>query len=907
MPVDHSRPNAATRQRRSGRKDIEEDKFDSSHSREIELKRSRGEISCAECRRLKIRCDKSIPCQSCQRRGCAALCPNGSLATGQGTRFVLAATEHLHKRIAKMSERIRQLEDALAVMQAKCSNDPHPLLSGEEATVPGGPDEDIPPPEQTSPAKADVLDAFGTLTVSDHGVSRFFGPTGGPEYLLLGDGDTTATSPSVGDGSPHSMRDSRSPSVPEEVMRFSTAFPLTPMGSPEAVKELITSHLPSYDRALHLSGSYFKYAGWLFRGVSEQQLLDEMLPYFYKKATISGGIVLEDEYGGPHSLALVMLILANGALVDPELEPYNAEAEHYVHLGRAALSLESVFEQPSLITIQALHLMSIYHSMTGGEPGKNDTSMETSWGLLALTAQLSQTVGLHRDSARWGLPDRIVNRRRVSFWDLFVADSWQSLATGRSPSISRKYIDCEYPHKDDDDNEGEPGLDYESWSFRFAFECVSMIVEKTLTAEAPSYTTIMDLDRKVREFPISPEALAMVEELEAPPDAEPPSLEVAMQSSVMSHSREVMLLYIHRSFFVQAIINCPENPLRSPYAPSFLAAYRASSIILKMIREQFAANPDVATRFWANWTFSFSAAVVFATVVTRGPRSQLAPNAMAQLEVATDLFAKAAKTNRRAAKALPILVKLTEKAHHAIAGTTQSIGAMTDGTLWKVKTEDDADEETLQIFAGKTKLVAVKAPSRSPSAVSTQSQPSPQQQEPPKFAQQAPPMLQQHGPPTSSLQEPVRRLEADWQPTQTPQAYASSYPSHSVQQQSVRQHYRPVVYDQQAPPPVAPTQDYGWSQQHASMPMQMPPQQPPQHYNAPRYQPPLPPQPGPSVYRDDGPVYHAATPFQGVQQAYVPPAELVNLGLASRDSRLDERWASFMQESGFLDGINFRA
>ena len=33
-------------------------------------------------------------------------------------------------------------------------------------------------------------------------------------------------------------------------------------------------------------------------------------------------------------------------------------------------------------------------------------------------------MGLDRDSTRWGLPDKIVQRRRVLFWDLFVADAW---------------------------------------------------------------------------------------------------------------------------------------------------------------------------------------------------------------------------------------------------------------------------------------------------------------------------------------------------------------------------------------------------------------------------------------------------------------------------------------------------
>ena len=57
-------------------------------AKEQENKRNRGAISCAECRRLKLKCDKTVPCSSCSRRGCASICPNGSLTTGQGTRSV---------------------------------------------------------------------------------------------------------------------------------------------------------------------------------------------------------------------------------------------------------------------------------------------------------------------------------------------------------------------------------------------------------------------------------------------------------------------------------------------------------------------------------------------------------------------------------------------------------------------------------------------------------------------------------------------------------------------------------------------------------------------------------------------------------------------------------------------------
>ena len=74
---------------------------------------------------------------------------------------------------------------------------------------------------------------------------------------------------------------------------------------------------------------------------------------------------------------------------------------------------------------------------------------------------------------------------------------------------------------------------------------------------------------------------------------------------------ELVLLWLHRSFFAQAIMDDPVNPLRSPYAPSFLAAYRCSTHILKCIKEQFNMLPEIATRFWSNWTFAFSAAVRF--------------------------------------------------------------------------------------------------------------------------------------------------------------------------------------------------------------------------------------------------------------------------------------------------------
>lgn len=160
------------------------------------------------------------------------------------------------------------------------------------------------------------------------------------------------------------------------------------------------------------------------------------------------------------------------------------------------------------------------------------------------------------------------------------------------------------------------------------------MISRTLTAEAPTYATIMELDRKVREFPLPDgfidrgagssakdagfggvsNTLPSGSKYSNPPTAESEGKDSDMSFSfmkcVLDHIREtgermsnlsflqhktnqfLVLMYIHRSFFAQAIIEQPTNPLKSVYAPSFLAAYRASATILKSITEQFVVWPQ---------------------------------------------------------------------------------------------------------------------------------------------------------------------------------------------------------------------------------------------------------------------------------------------------------------------------
>lgn len=79
-----------------------------------------------------------------------------------------------------------------------------------------------------------------------------------------------------------------------------------------------------------------------------------------------------------------------------------------------------------------------------------------------------------------------------------------------------------------------------SWGFRFALECVAEVATRTLNAQGPKYSEILELDRKIREFAIPGKAMAM---LKGPPGADPKSipLSASMTHFVLNHTRETSM------------------------------------------------------------------------------------------------------------------------------------------------------------------------------------------------------------------------------------------------------------------------------------------------------------------------------------------------------------------------------
>ncbi|TEB32701.1 hypothetical protein FA13DRAFT_1662397 [Coprinellus micaceus] len=705
-----------------------------------ETKRARGALSCAECRRLKLKCDKTVPCASCKRRGCSAICPNGSLITGQGTRFVLADTEKLHTKIGIMSDRIRQLEDALAITDGS-----HPLLSRDLLRIKSSlelhsavEDHDketvttVGKVEEEETEETGYIDAFGTLAIRDDGAATFYGRSAGSESLLIGElppsspDQITQRSVSI---SAQSSVSSPGPYTSPEVANLAANFPLaSSMYRPGIdVEYVVNTYIPSWQDATRLAQLYLEQAPWFFGAVTKRQLEEEILPAWYKEAprpmnpSTPGGLPTSaasptpssssnghgDRYGpssptskgNAHDLALLLMIFCYGSLTDMSMPaaPDNNEAEHFYQLSKVCLTIEPVLERPpSVATVQTVSLMAIYEGICSRE-----NSIESTFVLFGLATKLAQSIGLHRDCARWKLSPGEVQKRRALFWELFITDSWQSLATGRLATFSLPFVDCELPYDPDqtmaDDGTAQPSFPY--WKARFGAECVSAVVQGTLTSRAPKYSIILELDRKVRDMDLPLYAQG------SPP--ENAGLAQTMSHFMPSNYRELTLLYIHRCFFAHALSSNPQDPIKSQYAPSFLAGYRSACTIVNSVKAQFTRFPSQIARFWVLWTHAFSASVMISSVVTHSPKCKVAPAALLELKTACDLFEAAASHGGRAGKFLPILKRLQTKAQQVYRDVHSGLPPKVANDIFRPSGAEEEKDE-LSIFSGKTTTLTTK-------------------------------------------------------------------------------------------------------------------------------------------------------------------------------------------------------
>ncbi|TDL18162.1 hypothetical protein BD410DRAFT_900946 [Rickenella mellea] len=818
-----------------------------------ELKRSRGEIACAECNRLKVKCDKKIPCSSCVRRGFSDLCPNNSLADVRDTRQPATDTERLKVKVMEMSERIRQLEDALEIATANMPAR-HPLLREELLAVKRGfgVQETVNTPVKQ---ENDLSDDFGTLTISDDGSSRFMGRTAGAESLMMTD---LLVGPDVRISSEFSLI---SPTVASQGL-----------SDPGDIRR-VEGAMPPFERATSLCETYLQQASWIFQLVRRPQLIDELLIPIYKRVESDAlrSSNIDDDVKHRHGLALLLAVFAMGALNDLTLPPYNEEAHGYYFLARTLINSESAADCPSLTAVQALGTMCTYHALSD-----RTQSLERPIAMSNYVQVLAAAIGLHRDPARWKLDEKTVQRRRDVFWQLFMMSNWQGLKNGRPMLFTLPFLDTELP--DDFEQVSAVGGTVQMggwrWLFRFAKEILYEINILSNSVGAVKYSDIIELDQKLREFSIP-------QNLQIPPEGSSWDNDgpyIVMQRFLVTAWRNIAFIDIHRNYFAKAILECPNDPLSSQYASSFLATYRASMAVIRSVREHFNMCPDYWVRVFIIWSYMFSSMIVVGTVVIRGPTSSLAPAAMIELTLGVRLFEKAAAANAQWAKrALAVLTSIRDKALASYSkhrnGQPVVDKAVTQGsprTWWVAE---------LDIFGGSS--VAVKKAGGLPSGSvtylsSSTSSPSPS-------SSPSPPAVHSNSKNVSTSM-----------PESHPEQFATA--SYSVDKSYPQTPIPSVVSEED----LAAFLDAVSQSNSTDLLFPADPMNQSQAQEAATLSPPQGTSNSSSQYMDNPVMTYPCHDQHENELSWAIAADLDALGVSSMDVAMDESWSTFLQDSGFI-------
>ncbi|KAJ7144427.1 fungal-specific transcription factor domain-containing protein [Mycena epipterygia] len=597
----------------------------------LDMKRSKGIMACAECRRRKLKCDKKFPCTSCVRRGRADICPTGDLGPiGRGRRIIRAEPLELGSTILTTGDRIRQLETAVVEAHGDESESPHPLLREDLLATKHSTELSTFSPD---PTPAQLADTFGALAVSASGTSRYFGPTAGPAALLSAQGSAG------GDRAEFATT----------FADITESFPFDPPYStswdPISCRETLLAHLPDELRAWTLFDIYVNKASWYGTPLMNDEL-HELLAEVYDPNQQRNPNAPELS---AHALAVVFLAFALAALADLSLPAYNVQADTYFDLARTALALEPVFGSRDLRTVQALVMAGLYH--VTGEPRY---SIDSSWSLGAMACSLAQTLCLHRESAHTGFDNKTAQRRRAMFWEVYTLDTYQAISFARPPTIPLADITCELPADTEQtmDCEGHtiPGFYHIKW--KFTKDITAPMVQVYTSAMPPTYEEVLELDRRLRRF---------IESASFAHYGKGPSFLAYLRSTLLPRFCGDLMLYIHRSSFVQVLKDSPHDPLESPYVASFLAAYRGASSIIKADRH-FALFPHEFHRWWPIWKGLVNAAFIVGSIVAKCPTFEIAPTAFAELHAAVALVEQGATHSFLAQGSVLVLQHLRNKA-----------------------------------------------------------------------------------------------------------------------------------------------------------------------------------------------------------------------------------------------------
>ncbi|GAA5857840.1 hypothetical protein JCM1840_000932 [Sporobolomyces johnsonii] len=621
----------------------------------------RGNLSCAECRRLKLKCERGPwPCSSCVRRGCASVCPDRTIApTGRTSKLAADASA--------LVERVQELES---------------LLRGH------GLGELIPPPlelkragkggigQEEVDAKADgsassttgmdgrgagtkeepdvelIRSGVGSLTMREDGSVRYLGVSAGLAYAGEIETDDSDQQPD----DPSDM--SAAPLSPSASLRSSSrdpnpGSPAFPFISTRTSLAEIRAALPCREEAIRLSSLYWNNCSFMFTPVEYGAYYSDYFESAYTEGETHGA-----------KLACVFMVLALASQFDPEAPATeNADSHRYLTLSQAALSASRFLSHNTLAALQTLHLAGnvLFNRQKLQESG------ESFFPLLGMAIKMAVTLGLHRDPASWELDEEEANRRRLAFWELLTLDRLQAFISGRPYTIHNAHFDTTIPTN---------ATDYMKAKWKLAI-FIGKVIDGVFSPKPPTYALITSLDQELRKMyqmlpesarcPALPPSAFLVADAKptfVTPSAAPVTdLKTAMEQHTLTMLYAEILLYMHKVPFAQALEQYPQEPLRAPWATSVTTVlFEAGPYVMKIVRSWIDLDPVICPRWWHMFFHLFVAGVAQSSLLIKAPTSILVSHVWQQLNETCSLFEAAAQNGAPVAMLVPRIHALRRKA-----------------------------------------------------------------------------------------------------------------------------------------------------------------------------------------------------------------------------------------------------
>ncbi|GAA6051435.1 hypothetical protein NBRC10513_000393 [Rhodotorula toruloides] len=641
----------------------------------------RQPLSCQECRRLKLKCDREFPCANCRKRNCADICPSGtSKPPGRAVR-IAAEFSALLKRVDDLEAIVRQLgagdrippplhlEEATKRsttitkdLEQEIREGPRDSSRGRtsERSDSGGRfagssgvrDEEG---EETGVGSADegiesVMVGVGSLSIADSGRTRFLGAAAGSAYFYPDPNDEEDA-----DASSLASEAEREVPAADQVIRY----PYIQLGtaySKTAELERLRAFLPDEAEGRRVSENYWRYLAFQFTPLEEAVFWEDYWPSAYTS---------HDPHGT--KLACVFMILSLGHLFDPDAPSTpNPDAQHFFILSHAALAASRFLANSTLAAVQTLQLSANFH------PNYHDLREggETFFPILGMAVRMLATQGLHRDGSNFGLTGAELNRRRRVFYELLTLERMQAFISGRPHMFRDTHFDTQMP-------ENASVFDRAKWQIGIL---IAKVIDQAFSVATPSYSTILSLDQDMRNlvrdtppanrsgalppdsFLVKPQGIPQLPP-GPPPEAASYDLITRMRAHTLDQMFGQVLFYLHKPAFAQALLKYSDEPLKSPWAASVAAVSLETAVyLLAVAKSFFQLHPVLSPRWWHIWFHAFAGSVAQSSLVIKSPRSMLAPHAWSQLNEAVALFEAAGADGAPVAAFVPRLRVLREKA-----------------------------------------------------------------------------------------------------------------------------------------------------------------------------------------------------------------------------------------------------